>query len=151
LAHLVRASRPAALLVVGTYRESQLSRTHPLAGTLRDPRRARPYARLSRGGLEAGDVADLVRGWLGSDELAPTLHEETAGNPFFLEEVVRHLREAGAGAGIRESVREVLGRRLSRLGDGANRALQAAAVVGRDLDLALLERLDAPDRGTGVG
>jgi DNA-binding SARP family transcriptional activator len=143
LAHLVRAPRPAALLVVGTYRESELSRTHPLAATLGDLRRERLYERVSLAGLEAGDVADLVRGWLGSDELAPTLHEETAGNPFFLEEVVRHLREAGAGAGIPESVREVLGRRLSRLGDGANRALQAAAVVGRDFDLALLERLDA--------
>ena len=143
LAHLVRASRPAALLVVGTYRESELSRTHPLAATLADLRRERLYERVSLAGLEAGDVAELVRGWLGSDELAPTLHEETAGNPFFLEEVVRHLREAGAGSGIPESVREVLGRRLSRLGDGANRALQAAAVVGRDFDLALLERLDA--------
>ena len=54
-----------------------------------------------------------------------------------------HLREAGADAGIPESVREVLGRRLSRLGDGANRVLQAAAVVGRDFDVGLLERLDA--------
>jgi len=143
LAHLVRATRPAALLVVGTYRESELSRTHPLAATLGDLRREGLYERVSLAGLEAGDVAQLVRGWLGSEELAATLHEETAGNPFFLEEVVRHLRETGAGAGIPESVREVLGRRLSRLGDGANRALQAAAVVGRDFDLALLERLDA--------
>ena len=143
LAHLVRATRPAALLVVGTYRESELSRTHPLAATLGDLRRERLYERVSLAGLEAADVAQLVRGWLGSEELAATLHEETAGNPFFLEEVVRHLRETGAGAGIPESVREVLGRRLSRLGDGANRALQAAAVVGRDFDLALLERLNA--------
>ena len=143
LAHLVRATRPAALLVVGTYRESELSRTHPLAATLGDLRRERLYERVSLAGLEVADVAQLVRGWLGSEELAATLHEETAGNPFFLEEVVRHLRETGAGAGIPESVREVLGRRLSRLGDGANRALQAAAVVGRDFDLALLERLDA--------
>ena len=143
LAHLVRATRPAALLVVGTYRESELSRTHPLAATLGDLRREGLYERVSLAGLEVADVAQLVRGWLGSEELAATLHEETAGNPFFLEEVVRHLRETGAGAGIPESVREVLGRRLSRLGDGANRALQAAAVVGRDFDLALLERLDA--------
>jgi DNA-binding SARP family transcriptional activator len=143
LAHLVRASRSAALLVVGTYRESELSRTHPLAATLGDLRREGRYERVTLGGLGAADVAELVRGWLGSDALAQTLHEETGGNPFFLEEVVLHLREAGADAGIPESVREVLGRRLSRLGDGANRALQAAAVVGRDFDLALLERLDA--------
>jgi DNA-binding SARP family transcriptional activator len=143
VAHLVRAARPAALLVVGTYRESELSRTHPLAATLGDLRREGLYERVSLSGLGAADVAALVRGRLGSDELAATLHEETAGNPFFLEEVVRHLREEGARAGIPESVREVLGRRLSRLSDGANRVLQAAAVAGRDFDVALLERLDA--------
>jgi DNA-binding SARP family transcriptional activator len=143
LAHLVRASRPAALLVVGTYRESELSRTHPLAATLGDLRREGLYDRVPLTGLGTGDVAALVRGWLGTDALAARLHEETAGNPFFLEEVVRHLREAGEDAGIPESVREVLGRRLSRLGDDANRVLQAAAVVGRDFDVALLERLEA--------
>jgi DNA-binding SARP family transcriptional activator len=143
LAHLVRIDRPAALLVVGTYRESELSRTHPLATTLADLRREGLYERVALAGLERDDVATLVQAWLGSGELAAALYNETAGNPFFLEEVVRHLREAGADAGIPESVREVLGRRLSRLGDGVNRALHAAAVVGRDFDLALLERLDA--------
>ena len=66
LAHLVRAARPAALLVVGTYRESELSRTHPLAGALGDLRRERLYERVSLAG-STGDVAELVRGWLGSD------------------------------------------------------------------------------------
>jgi DNA-binding SARP family transcriptional activator len=146
LAHLVRAPRRAALLVVGTYRESELSRTHPLAATLGDLRREGLYERVALGGLGPDDVAALVRDRLGADaadDLAARLHEETAGNPFFVEEVVLHLREAGADAGIPESVREVLGRRLSRLGDSANRVLQAAAVVGRDFDLGLLERLDA--------
>src|SRR5262249_13812945 len=117
LAHLVRAERAAALLVVATYRESELSRTHPPAATLGDLRRENRYERIALSGLEPRDVATLVREWLGgadgSGELAATLHDETAGNPFFLEEVVRHLREAGPGAGIPESVREVLGRRLS--------------------------------------
>jgi hypothetical protein len=146
LAHLVRAPRAAPLLVVGTYRESELSRSHPLAATLGDLRREGLYERVALGGLGRDDVAALVRDRLGddgADELAARLHEETAGNPFFVEEVVLHLHEAGADAGIPESVREVLGRRLSRLGDDANRVLQAAAVVGRDFDVGLLERLDA--------
>jgi hypothetical protein len=146
LAHLVRAPRAAPLLVVGTYRESELSRTHPLAATLGDLRREGLYERVALTGLGPDDVTALVRDRLGddgADELAARLWAETAGNPFFVEEVVLHLREAGADAGIPESVREVLGRRLSRLGDGANRVLQAAAVVGRDFDVGLLERLDA--------
>ena len=142
LGHVMRSERPAALLVVGTYRESELSRTHPLAAVLGDLRREGLYERISLAGLDRAAVAALVRGWLGSDATAARLHDETGGNPFFLEEVVRHLREAGDAAGIPESVREVLGRRLSRLSDAANRTLAVAAVAGRDFELALLEGLE---------
>jgi DNA-binding SARP family transcriptional activator len=142
LAHVVRSARPAALLLAGTYRESELSRTHPLAAALGDLRREGLYERIALGGLGPAAVALLVRGWLGSDDAAPRLYEETGGNPFFLEELVLHLREAGEAAGIPESVREVLGRRLSRLSDAANRTLASAAVVGRDFEVELLERLE---------
>src|SRR5207248_3032662 len=63
--------------------------------------------------------------------LAEALHRETEGNPFFLQETLRHLAESGtltpptgrrtgaipsiAELGIPEGVREVIGRRLSRL------------------------------------
>ena len=81
------------------------------------------------------------------------MFNETEGNPFFVEEVLFHLAESGAirqengvwvatvapeQMGIPEGVREVIGRRLSRLPDDANQALAVAAVIGREFDLDVL-------------
>ena len=76
------------------------------------------------------------------------LHGETEGNPFFIEEVVRHLRESDqelradvslTEAGVPDGVREVTGRRLRRLCPESRQALQVAAVIGREFDYDVLE------------
>ena len=79
--------------------------------------------------------------------------EETSGNPFFVGEILRHLAETGAIVerdgtwttdldpsefGIPEGIREVVGRRLTRLGEDTERVLSAAAVVGLDFDVAIV-------------
>ncbi len=76
------------------------------------------------------------------------LREETNGNPFFVTEILRHLVETGTIAaselrstGLPVSVREVVGRRVQRLGEDAERVLSIAAVIGRDFDLPLLARV----------
>lgn len=81
------------------------------------------------------------------------MHCETSGNPFFLGEVLRHLAETGAlverdgrwtsdltpeEAGIPEGIREVVGRRLSRLGPDVEQVLRSAAVIGYEFDVDLL-------------
>ena len=84
------------------------------------------------------------------------VHRETDGNPFFVTEVLRHLRDTGAiyqdAAGrwvasgtidrsaLPDSVREVIGGRVVRLGPDADRVLSTAAVIGRDFDLDVLAR-----------
>ena len=84
------------------------------------------------------------------------MYRETDGNPFFVSEVLRHLAETGAisqdAAGrwvaddsleqmaLPDSVREVIGARVGRLGPDAERVLSMAAVIGRDFDLDLLAR-----------
>ncbi len=174
---LVRSARPAALLLVGTYRETDLARTHPLAELLADLRREPRVERLLLRGLAPEDVSALVssRGQQEPPaEFVAALHAETDGNPFFVEEVLRHLVETGAlrreagrwtsdrpieELGIPEGVREVVGRRLSRLSEIANQALGVAAVIGREFDAALIEAaggpsgdalLDALDEAAGV-
>jgi tetratricopeptide (TPR) repeat protein len=88
--------------------------------------------------------------------LAHALYRETDGNPFFVGEVLRHLSETGAiyqdstGRWVAEdsfdqmalpdSVREVIGARVVRLGGDAERVLSMAAVIGRDFDLDVLAR-----------
>jgi DNA-binding winged helix-turn-helix (wHTH) protein/tetratricopeptide (TPR) repeat protein len=157
LRHVARSPRLAALLVVGTYRETELGRTHPLAGLLADLRPEPRVERVRLRGLAEAELGALVAAR--TEHEAPAgfvraLHEQTEGNPFFADEVLRHLVEAGAlrredgrwttdrplsELGIPEGVREVVGRRLARLSETANQALRAAAVVGREFEATVVE------------
>jgi tetratricopeptide (TPR) repeat protein len=162
LRHLVRSDRPAALLVLATYRETDLARTHPLAELLADLRREKRVERLRLRGLNESDLGAFVASRAQEQpplEFVRALHAETEGNPFFAEEVIRHLVESGAlrqegdrwtsdrsvsELGIPESIREVVGRRLSRLSETANEALAVASVVGRDFDGVTIEGAGGP-------
>ncbi|MCA1845198.1 MAG: AAA family ATPase, partial [Actinobacteria bacterium] len=159
LLHLVRRTDRGRLFIVGTYRDTDLGRTDPLADMLADLRRIPGAGRVALTGLdEAGVVALLetivhhaVEGELLA--LMRAVWSETEGNPFFVGEVIRHLVESGAAAevdgrwvvlrplaevGIPGGVREVVGRRLSRLSEQANEVLTTAAVIGREFDVGLL-------------
>ncbi|MCW2971267.1 MAG: putative ATPase, partial [Solirubrobacterales bacterium] len=160
LRHAVTAGPSMAVMVVGTYRDSDLSRDHPLTALLADLHRDRGGERMKLAGLQTGDVLSLIEALAGHEldedgcALAEEITRETAGNPFFAGELLRHLMEAGAivqeeggrwhvvgevaELGLPQSVREVIGRRVERLGSDARRALSAAAVVGRDFDLGVL-------------
>jgi tetratricopeptide (TPR) repeat protein len=145
LRHLLRNAKGSRLLVVGTYRDTELARTHPLAETLADLRRDTDPHRITLGGLAASDVAAYLAAIGNTDRaLGRELAEITAGNPFFLIEVVRHVEESGGAwqpGSLPEGVREATGRRLSRLSEQANEALAVAAVVGATFDLALVEEV----------
>jgi tetratricopeptide (TPR) repeat protein len=169
LHHLFRSPTDIGLLVVGTYRDTDLDRRHPLAETLADLRRLVQFERLPVGGLHQDDLnhfIDLVTGQEPPPEFARAVHDQTEGNPFFIGEVLRHLIESGAisvvdGAwvptaaleqlGIPEGVKEVIGRRLTRLSEDANVALAAAAVAGRDFALDVLERVTEFDEDRLLG
>jgi DNA-binding SARP family transcriptional activator len=149
LRHVLRAAKGARLLVVGTYRDTELARTHPLAETLADLRRDDAATRISLGGLGAAEI-DAYLSALGIDDraLGRELTEVTSGNPFFLIEVLRHVEETGgtwSPGNLPEGVREATGRRLSRLSDATNGALSVAAVVGASFDLALVEQMQGRD------
>jgi tetratricopeptide (TPR) repeat protein len=157
LRHIVRSSDRAAVCIVGTYRESELARTHPLSGVLADLRREQTVTRLSLHGLDEQHVNGLIASLVGGDtprNLASYVTERTDGNPFFVAETLRHLVETGALAqmrrrsnahigelGLPEGVKEVIGRRLSRLTLECNSVLALASVVGREFDVAVLEAL----------
>jgi class 3 adenylate cyclase len=159
LQHLVRRQKGSRLLVVGTYRDVELDRRHPLAEVLSALRRERLYERLLLRGLTTTEVKALLESaaqhalGTGGMLLAEALQRETEGNPFFIEEIVRHLLETGViyfrdgrwrydgsveEMGIPEGVREVIGRRLSRLSDECNSVLSHAAVLGREFSFPVL-------------
>jgi class 3 adenylate cyclase/tetratricopeptide (TPR) repeat protein len=160
LRHVVTSGASMAVMVVGTYRDSDLSRDHPLTALLADLHREQGGERLKLTGLETGDVVALMEALAGQEldedgrALAQEITRETAGNPFFAGELLRHLAESGvtvqedggrwqlvgdvAELGLPQSVREVVGRRVDRLGSDARTALSAAAVIGRDFEIDLL-------------
>jgi predicted ATPase/class 3 adenylate cyclase len=113
------------------------------------------HQRLTLEALTDDETAEMVRSLLGVGELSPAVRElivsRAEGNPFFIEELTRYVRERalheGASAGdvrIPSTVHDLLTARIDRLPEGLKRTLQLAAVLGRDFPLALLERIAPP-------
>jgi class 3 adenylate cyclase/tetratricopeptide (TPR) repeat protein len=162
LKHLTLDPAAAPLLLIGTYRDSEVGSDHPLALTKADIERDRIVERIELAGLDEDEVGALVGDLICCEppvEAVRSLHEETQGNPFFLEEVVRHLEQQGicddperlAGVhvaveelGVPARVRELVGRRARRLEPATQASLSAAAVIGSEFDRAVLaDVLDA--------
>ena len=163
LRHLAESELPTKVLVIGTYRNTEIARSGALVDTLGALRRQGAMSRIDLSGLDDNGVISLMEAAAGHSlddtavGLAHLLYRETDGNPFFVTEVLRHLSETGAihqdPAGhwvaeddidemsLPDSVREVIGARVVRLGKEAERVLSLAAVIGRDFDLGLLTRV----------
>jgi class 3 adenylate cyclase/tetratricopeptide (TPR) repeat protein len=160
LRHVLRAPETSRLLILATYRDSDIGRGDPLTELLADLPRTEGASRLPVTGLDAQGVASLLESAAGhtldeaGEELARSVWRETEGNALFVIETMRHLREAGAlehrddrwvvtptleQLGVPEGVRDVVGRRLSRLPDETNAVLACASVVGLDFDPAIVQ------------
>lgn len=168
LRHVVTECPSMAVMVMGLYRDSDLGRDHPLTALLADLHRDdQSGERIKLAGLESEDVLVLMEALAGQEldedgrELAVEITHETAGNPFFAGELLRHLIESGgiaegsdgrwgprssiADLGLPQSVREVVSRRVERLGEQSQQILTMAAVVGRTFDVELLDLLVEDD------
>ncbi|WP_082983915.1 BTAD domain-containing putative transcriptional regulator [Mycobacterium sp. 1165178.9] len=149
LRHLLRFGDHARVQIVGTYRSTDLDRSHPLAATLADLHRDGTANRLTLSGLDEDDVtAYVAEAGYDDEELAHALASVTGGNPFFLIEALRHVDESGGvwdQSTLPQGVREAVSRRLSRLPVDTNKALAAAAVVGSRFALELVERVVGTD------
>ena len=160
LQHVAQTLSTTPMLFIGTYRDVELETTRPFAKTLETLLRQKQATRISLRRLAVTGVEEMLAALSGQPpppSLARVVFEETEGNPFFVEEVFRHLAEEGKlfdergkfRPGLRvdqlqvpEGVRLVLGRRLDRLGPDARRVLTTAAVIGRSFSLTLLEELE---------
>jgi DNA-binding SARP family transcriptional activator/tetratricopeptide (TPR) repeat protein len=134
---LLRSSRAGPILVLGTYRDTEIGRHTPLTAAVVELKRSGTLDRVSLRGLRLEDVATLARSMLGNDDVAPRVHARTDGNAFFVEEVLRGLAESGPHL-VPESVRHAVGVRLSRMSDAANELIAAAAILGLEHDTRAL-------------
>ena len=110
--------------------------------------------------LGAEAVRDLLEDLLGTDpslgDLVEVIHQRTAGNPFFTEEVVQSLIEAGSLEGARgrfrltmqvesllvpSTVQSVLASRIDRLAEREKHLLHTAAVIGKEFSEPVLEEV----------
>ena len=139
-----------SLMVVGTFRDDEVTGGHQLSQTLGSLVREENYQRIQLTGLSREEVGELVEarsGVAAVDAAVDTLHQRTEGNPLFVGEVVSSVsREEMARdqtwiAGIPEAVRDAILRRVNRLSGTCNEMLRTASVIGRDFDLPLLRTL----------
>ena len=166
LRHLIKSTDPMRLLVVATYRDTELDRTHPLASLLADFRREPGTERIALSGLDVDGVEAMILATAQNNiddrvgQVARVVWQETEGNPFFVAEVLRSLVESGAvfqrdgqwttdlaveDLPIPEGVREVIGRRLGRVSQDANLVLSVASVAGAEFDLDVLVAVSGLD------
>jgi hypothetical protein len=149
LDHVV-ARLPAGTAVVGALRNQGPSPRVELVRTLAAASRIVSHRRVLIGALGPAEVAELVHRETGvcpTTEVAGLLHARTAGNPFFVQELGRLLasgdavtKQAVLGSGVPLTVRDVVRDRLAVLDRDAQELLDVAALVGRNVELALLAR-----------
>lgn len=159
LQHLSRHTRAHRVLLLGTYRDVEVNRRHPLEAALTDLGRERLLDEIEVRRLDEAGTGELVAATLGGEEVAQEfvvlVHRQTEGNPFFVEEVVRTLVDRGdvyrrdgrwegrsiADLEVPKSVRSVVGQRLSRLDEDTQEVLREASVLGPAFGFSDLHRM----------
>ncbi|HCH10283.1 MAG TPA: hypothetical protein DEW32_13940, partial [Dehalococcoidia bacterium] len=98
LQFVVREIANSRLMIIGTYRDMELSRQHPLAESLGELTRERAFQRVLLRGLSQEDVESFVEvaaGVRADTGLVNAVYTQTEGNPLFVTEVVRLLVQEG--------------------------------------------------------
>jgi predicted ATPase/class 3 adenylate cyclase len=155
LQHVARELSRSRILIVGNYRDTDITRQSALSETLASLNRESGFERIVLRGLTRVEVGAYIRARANVDprrEVLDRIFEETEGNAFFLSEVVNLMAQEGtltrdsiSDIAIPDGVREALGRRLNRLSEETNELLQIAAIIGRDFTYDTLTLLGDHD------
>jgi DNA-binding SARP family transcriptional activator len=164
--HVTKSLASGSLLLLVTYRDTEIGGRPLLTDVLYDLAREPAAAHLEVGGLGEADVVDLLRRWPVTRDRFDTpdgrawarrTWQLTGGNPLFTEEMLNHLAEcgdlaavsgpthAGAPATVPNGILGVVAQRLIRLSPETVRTLEAAAVLGTDFDVDVLWRMGRRD------
>jgi tetratricopeptide (TPR) repeat protein len=163
LNHLSRSLGEMPVVIVGTYRDYEVDGSGALAQTLDQLNRLHLSERIGLRGLPKDAVAEMIQALSGHEPppaLVTLIYSNTEGNPFFVEELYRHLAERDqltdsngkflrdlklADVDVPQSLRLAIGRRLARLGGETQKILGTAAVIGRSFTFDLLEAATGMD------
>ena len=171
VSRIVSARATESLLLVTTYRDNEVSATHPLMLAAKEQaKQGVPIHSIALRPLGAPDVADLVADALHTDvaealPLAEIVHQKTGGNPFFIRQFLQALHDskliqsdprdgtfrydldAVKKAAITENVAEFLAAKLKKLPRATRDVLRVAAAIGNRFELRVLARVE--DRSAG--
>jgi len=170
LRHLARRSRTARLplLIVLTYRESELVEACCLSNVLFDLNRERLAVHIKLAPFDREQTRAVLATMFGQEitaDVAESIYRETEGNLFFIEEMCKALIEAGeivceggrwhrktSTTEIRlpQSVRETIQARIARLPEPVQEVLRLAAIIGREFDFETLQKASEQDEETLV-
>jgi tetratricopeptide (TPR) repeat protein len=163
ITHVARAVRKLPVMIIGTFRDNELTAAGPLAQALDSFTRLHLLERITLRGLSQDAVFDMIRTLSGQEppaSLVNAIYSGTEGNPFFIEELFKHLSERGRlsdpsgtltrsfkldAMDVPDSLRLVIGRRLAGLGEQTRKTLSTAAVIGRSFTFGLLEASTSTD------
>ena len=158
LVFLARQLHDAAVLVIGTYRDVEVAATdHPARPLLAEVAGQAELIQLT--GLtpaETGQLIEKVCGERPQARLIQAVHDRTAGNPFFAQQVARLLAAQDAPldralvTGVPPAVGDVLARRLARLPGEVVDLLAVASVAGRRFPVATVAALAGTTAGTAL-
>ena len=166
LQFLARELHGTRILLLCTCRDVELDADHPLIDVQASLSHVPGYQRIRLRGLSKHEVFALLQevsrqSLETPDELAfaDAIFEESDGNPYFIEELIRHLVESGAiyqrdgrwGSDARriqdldfpQGIRDVIARRMSRLSPECREVLSIASAIGQEFSLEVLERVSA--------
>jgi ABC-type transport system substrate-binding protein len=163
LQYIVRRLRPTPTLIVGSYRQTEADKRHPLIRMLDSFVDDQRFVALTLPPLSPSEHRTLVESIVGapgvSGEVASRLREATEGNPFFTKELLRSLVESGgiardvtgewafsSGAGIPAeglpaTIQQAVEKRIERLPEDLRDLLSIASVLGKTFDARDLETL----------
>ena len=158
LVFLARQLHDAAALVIGTYRDVEVTvGDHPARPLLAELAGQAELIRLT--GLTADEVGQLIEQVCGERPQAPLIqavHDRTGGNPFFAQQIARLLAAQGVPldralvTGVPPAVGDVLARRLARLPDEVVDLLAVASVVGTRFPIATAAAIASAPAETAV-
>jgi predicted ATPase len=146
------------LFMVGSCRDAELTRAHPLSETFAELERMPAFSRLPLAGFstaETGQYLSVTTGCETTAAVASAVHARTEGHPLFLRETLRWVMgsrtrlsswteaDTAALGRMPPGVRDVIGKRLNGLSPRAVRLLSMAACIGRDFDVRLLSAIEA--------
>ena len=139
LRHLTRAEEPAAVAVVLCCRDNEVTEQHPVTAVVAELDRLHRVARVPLAALTRQQVATLLGPQRGrTDEV----HRLTAGNPFFVREVMRSLAEHESAdltqGRLPVELTALVTARLARLRRGTTASLRVAAVAGQRFEVPVV-------------